>query len=186
MERFPMTEKPDLKLLFKALAFAAHKHRDQRRKGLDAAPYINHPIAVASLLIHEGAITDTETLCAALLHDTIEDTETQPEELTGAFGASICSIVQEVTDDRSLAKAERKQAQVDHAPHLSTKAKAVKLADKTCNLRDVINNPPHDWSLERRQQYFNWGKEVIDGLRGKWPTLESIFDLQYQSKPTND
>jgi hypothetical protein len=92
----------------------------------------------------------------------------------------------EVTDDKSLPKAERKRAQVAHAPHLSVKAKAVKLADKTCNLRDVTENPPHDWPLERRQQYFEWGREVIDGLRGEWPELEVVFDHQYPKTATKD
>jgi len=178
-----MTKKSDLQLLIKALSFAAHKHRFQKRKDEEATPYINHPIAVASVLINGGGITDSEILCAALLHDTVEDTETLPEELTETFGSSISGIVMEVTDDRSLPKAERKQTQVDHAPHLSTKAKAVKLADKTCNLRDVAENPPHWWPLERRQQYFDWGKRVIDGLRGDWPELEALFDQQYQVRP---
>ncbi len=111
-----------------------------------------------------------------------KDTNTTLEELTEAFGAPIAGIVEEVTDDKSLPKAERKLAQIDHAPHLSTKAKAVKLADKICNLRDVIESPPHGWSLERRQQYFAWGGEVIDGLRGEWPELEGIFDQQYKRR----
>jgi len=178
-----MIEESDLQLFIKALAFASHKHKDHRRKDQAASPYIGHPIALVNLLANEGGITDPEILCAALLHDTVEDTKTSSEELTEAFGASISGIVMEVTDDRSLPKAERKQTQVDHAPHLSVKAKAVKLADKTCNLRDVAKNPPHWWTLERRQQYFDWGKRVIDGLRGDWPELEAFFDQQYQARP---
>jgi guanosine-3',5'-bis(diphosphate) 3'-pyrophosphohydrolase len=64
--------------LLKAAEFAAHKHRDQRRKNADASPYINHPIAVANVLRNEGGITDPVILAAALLHDTLEDTETTP------------------------------------------------------------------------------------------------------------
>jgi guanosine-3',5'-bis(diphosphate) 3'-pyrophosphohydrolase len=64
----------DLKTLLKALAFAAHKHKDQRRKDIDASPYINHPISLADILCNEGHITDIETICGALLHDTVEDT----------------------------------------------------------------------------------------------------------------
>ena len=179
-----MIEKSNIQILIKALAFASHKHKDQRRKDQGASPYINHPIALTNLLVNEAGITDSEILCAALLHDTVEDTETTPEELIEAFGATIAGIVMEVTDDRSLPKAVRKQAQVDHAPHLSTKAKAVKLADKTCNLRDVTESPPHWWPLERRQQYFEWGRKVIGGLRGEWPELEAMFDQQYQAKPS--
>lgn len=177
-----MKEETDLAKLFNALSFAAQKHRDQRRKDTEATPYINHPIAVAKLLIDLGKIHDIETLCAALLHDTIEDTETSAEELTREFGAAISSIVQEVTDDKAQEKQARKQAQVDHAPHLSTRARAVKLADKISNLRDVSECPPPDWSLQRRQAYFDWAKQVIDGLRGDWPELESAFDEQYSFK----
>jgi guanosine-3',5'-bis(diphosphate) 3'-pyrophosphohydrolase len=179
-----MTKISDLQLLTNAMAFAADKHKDHRRKDENSSPYINHPIALVNLLVNEGGITDPETLSAALLHDTVEDTDTTKTELVEAFGEAIAGIVMEVTDDRSLPKAERKRAQVAHAPHLSVKAKAVKLADKTCNLRDVSENPPHDWSLERRQQYFDWGREVIDGLRGDWPELEIVFDQQYQRKPS--
>ena len=177
-----MTEKTDLQLLAKALAFAALKHKNQKRKDCDKTPYINHPIALTNLLVNGAGITDTEILCAALLHDTVEDTNTTLEELSGAFGASIAGIVAEVTDDKSLPKGDRKLAQIDHAPHRSTKAKAVKLADKICNLRDVIESPPHGWSLERCQQYFAWGEKVIDGLRGERPELEGIFDQQYKRR----
>lgn len=180
-----MTESTDLKNLTAALAFAAHKHKDQRRKDCEASPYINHPIALMNVLVHEGSINDTDTLCAALLHDTIEDTETTLDELTAVFGNKIAGIVMEVTDDKTLAKAVRKQAQIDHAPHLSTKARAIKLADKICNLRDVSESPPLKWSLERRQEYFDWAKRVIDGLRGHWPRLEAVFDQVYNKKPAD-
>ncbi len=173
----------DLALILKALAFAANKHRDQRRKDPDASPYINHPIAAAAVLANECRITDTHTLCAALLHDTLEDTETTPEELEAQFGAEIRAIVMEVTDDTSLPKAERKRLQIEHAAEVSDKAKLVKLADKTCNLRDVAASPPQDWPLERRRQYFDWACEVIDRLRGVHPGLEAIFDQAYRGRP---
>ena len=175
--------KGELALLLKALAFAAHKHRDQRRKDADASPYINHPIALADVLVNEGGVTDVEVLCAALLHDTVEDTATTPQELVDAFGSRIARIVAEVTDDKRLPKAERKRLQIEHAPHLSREAKLVKLADKLCNLRDVAERPPAEWSLERRQEYFDWARQVIDGLRGAHPRLEAAFDAAYASRP---
>ena len=181
-----MTETTDLKVLARALAFAAQKHRDQRRKGAEASPYINHPIALFDHLVNVGGVEDTEILCAALLHDTIEDTETTRGELTEQFGAFISGIVAEVTDDKTLLKQERKIRQIEHAPHLSTRARAVKLADKTCNLGDVAERPPHHWDLERRREYFDWGKQVIDGLRGEWPVLEAAFDRQYERKPVGE
>ena len=166
-------------LLFDALAFAAHKHRAQRRKDKEASPYINHPIALADLLANEGGVADPVTLCAALLHDTIEDTETTYAELRRLFGRQIADVVLEVTDDKNLDKAVRKELQVKHAPHLSQRAKLVKLADKICNLRDMASNPPATWSRKRRREYYEWAKRVIDGLRGAHPGLERLFDRAY-------
>lgn len=172
-----------MKALFAALAFAAEKHRDQRRKDVPASPYINHPIALAHLLVNEAGVEEEAVLIAAILHDTVEDTETTPEELVQHFGPAIRDIVLEVTDDKTLPKVERKRLQIEHAPHLSREAKLVKLADKTCNLRDVAVNPPAGWSLERRQAYFEWAKQVVDGLRGIHPVLEACFDQAYAQKP---
>ena len=162
--------------VFQALAFAAHKHRDQRRKDEDASPYINHPIALADILVNEGGVTDHVALCAAILHDTIEDTETTYEELVVAFGREIADVVAEVTDDKSLDKAERKLLQIEHAANASPRAKLVKLADKTCNLRDLATTPPADWSDERRREYFDWAKKVVAGVRGTNAALETAFD----------
>jgi guanosine-3',5'-bis(diphosphate) 3'-pyrophosphohydrolase len=173
----------DMQLVLRALAFAAHKHRDQRRKDADASPYINHPIALATCLATEGGVAEAPVLVAALLHDTVEDTETTLSELTAAFGARVSAIVAEVTDDKDLPKAERKQAQVEHAPHISREARLVKLADKICNLRDVADNPPEGWGLLRKQEYFDWAKRVVDGLRGTSAPLEDAFDAAFARRP---
>jgi guanosine-3',5'-bis(diphosphate) 3'-pyrophosphohydrolase len=169
-------------LLFDALAFAAHKHRAQRRKDKEASPYINHPIALADVLANEGGVVDPVTLCAALLHDTVEDTRTTYKELRRAFGNEIADVVMEVTDDKKLERAERKERQVLHAPHLSRRAKLVKLADKICNLRDIASNPPATWSRQRKREYYEWAKRVIDALRGAHPGLERLFDRAYANK----
>lgn len=169
--------------LLAAIAFAAQKHRDQRRKDESASPYINHPIALANFLANEGGIDDERVLIAAILHDTIEDTETSEQELVREFGQEIASIVLEVTDDKSLPKDERKRLQIEHAASLSRRAKLVKLADKVCNLRDIAETPPADWTLERRQAYFDWAKAVVDRLRGANPSLEHIFDETYKLRP---
>lgn len=173
----------DTTLIIRAAAFAAHKHRIQRRKDADATPYINHPLSLARVLSDEGGITDVETICAALLHDTIEDTDTTAKELEDEFGAKICAIVLEVTNDKALSPSEQKLAQIVHAAHISYKAKRVKLADKICNLRDVASTPPANWPLERKQEYFDWAKRVIDNLRGVDARLESVFDTVYQLRP---
>lgn len=169
-------------LFLKALEFAARKHRDQRRKDAEASPYINHPIALAHILVVAGE-TDLSTLCAALLHDTIEDTETTIDELAAEFGEVIGAVVMEVTDDKSMSKEARKQAQIDHAPHLSERARMVKLADKIANLRDITSSPPVGWELDRRRAYFDWARAVVDGLRGSHPRLEALFDATYANRP---
>lgn len=169
--------------LLDALAFAADKHRNQRRKDAEASPYINHPIALANVLANEGGVDDDTVLAAAILHDTIEDTETSADELRYRFGDAITAIVLEVTDDKDLPKAERKRLQVEHAPHISHGAKLVKLADKICNLRDIAASPPAKWSLERKQAYFDWAKAVVNGLRGTHAVLEQAFDEALLKRP---
>jgi GTP diphosphokinase / guanosine-3',5'-bis(diphosphate) 3'-diphosphatase len=160
----------------KAVKFSAFKHSNQRRKDADASPYINHPIAVAELLWNVGEVRDMNKLVAALLHDTLEDTDTKPEEIASLFGNDVLSLVQEVTDDKSLPKAERKRLQIMNAPHKSLGAKQIKLGDKISNLLDIISSPPADWSLERRIEYLDWAEKVVQGLRGANPKLEARFD----------
>ncbi|MBI3045267.1 MAG: bifunctional (p)ppGpp synthetase/guanosine-3',5'-bis(diphosphate) 3'-pyrophosphohydrolase [Betaproteobacteria bacterium] len=170
-------------LILKALEFAAHKHRDQRRKDRRASPYINHPIQLANVLWQEGGVSDPAAVAAALLHDTIEDTETTWQELRGEFGDEIAGVVLEVTDVKWLKKTVRKRLQVAKARHASERARLVKLADKICNLRDVAAHPPAKWDLARRREYFEWAKEVVDQLRGTHPELERRFDEIYALKP---
>jgi guanosine-3',5'-bis(diphosphate) 3'-pyrophosphohydrolase len=165
-----------------AATFAAERHRDQRRKGKDASPYINHPLALASLLADRGE-HDPTLLMAALLHDTVEDTATSFEDIERSFGKEVADIVREVTDDKTLPKAERKRLQIEHAARLSRRAKLVKLADKICNLHDMVVSPPADWPLQRKREYFDWAKAVVDPMRGVHPDLEAIFDREYRRKP---
>ena len=168
--------KNDLSKLLQAASFSAKKHSFQKRKGADGEPYINHPLEVANLLVNVGKVEDYDILIAAILHDTVEDTDTTAEQLTEMFGENVSSMVLEVTDDKSLPKKERKQRQIEHAPHLSIGAKQIKLCDKISNITDVTHNPPHDWSNERRLEYINWGEKVVAGLRGVNPDLEDYFD----------
>ena len=161
---------------FRALAFAAHKHTTQRRKDAEQSPYINHPIAVAAVLAEAGGVTDEALLLAAVLHDTVEDTETSFAELEQGFGADVAGLVREVTDDKSRPKAERKALQVEHAAHATPRAKQLKIADKISNIRDVTDTPPHDWSAARRAEYLDWAEAVVRGCRGVNPGLERAFD----------
>ena len=182
MEFLLNTPPPGIGLIFRALAFAAGKHRNQRRKDAEKTPYINHPAALADVLINEGGVTDTETLCAALLHDTIEDTPTTAEELRQQFGETIARLVEEVSDDKTLHWRERKRLQVERAPHISRQAQCIKLADKICNLRDLVAAPPAAWSTARRRAYFEWAKAVVDAIRAANPALAERFDQIYAQR----
>jgi guanosine-3',5'-bis(diphosphate) 3'-pyrophosphohydrolase len=166
----------DFSLLLSAVKFAADRHRGQRRKDADASPYINHPIAVAETLWNVGHVRDINTIVAAILHDTLEDTDATAEEIAGLFGQEILSVVQEVTDDKSLPKAERKRLQIVNAPHKSVAAKQIKLADKMNNIRDITNAPPADWPARRKLEYLDWAQQVSAGLRGANSGLEAEFD----------
>jgi (p)ppGpp synthase/HD superfamily hydrolase len=168
--------------LLSALRFAAHKHSRQRRKDADASPYINHPIAVAELLARVGGVNDLATLQAAVLHDTIEDTQTTPQELDEHFGLEVRLMVQELTDDKSLPQSERKQLQITHAPQLSAAAKQIKLADKICNASDITPTQPVDWPLQRKHDYLDWAEMVVAGCRGSNQLLEQHFAAVLKEK----
>lgn len=168
-------------VILKALHFAAKKHRDQRRKDIEASPYINHPIEVAEILARVGKVTDPVVLQAAILHDTIEDTQTTPEELEVEFGPEVSRVVQEVTDDKSLPKSERKRLQVVHASQISDRARQIKIADKISNVQSVTKTPPTHWSLDRRKEYLNWTQQVVAGCRGANEALEKFYDQALES-----
>jgi len=158
-----------------AARFAAEKHTGQTRKG-NGSPYINHPLEVANLLTEVGGVDDVDTITAALLHDIVEDSDVTFDEIEQRFGATVAGYVRELTDDKSLPKAERKRLQVEHAPHFSHEAKQIKLADKISNVRDVVENPPAGWDTQRRREYVEWGGKVVAGLRGANQALEQRFD----------
>jgi len=164
--------------LRRATGFAAWKHEGQFRKGEGKIPYIHHPIEVAATLAEIGEIDNVDVLQAALLHDTVEDTNTSPDEVESHFGFRVRSIVVEVTDDKTLEKLERKSKQIAHAPHLSVEAQSLKLADKISNIFDVAFAQPVDWPAERQIEYFDWAEQVVAGLRGCNVGLEKLFDEQ--------
>ena len=167
--------------LMRALDFAAHKHSDQRRKGAAAEPYINHLAQVARLLAEATGGHDLVLVLGGLLHDAIEDTDTTREELEDAFGPEVAALIAEVSDDKTLPQSERKRLQVETASRKSTRAKMIKLADKTSNLRSLIDSAPVSWDLGRRRNYLAWTREVTAGCRGVNSELEAWFDEAYQT-----
>ncbi len=156
--------------------FAAEKHSDHRRKNSAKTPYINHPIAVAEHLSSVGEVTDEEVIIAALLHDTIEDTDTTAGEIEQAFGKRVLGLVLECSDDKSLEKMERKRLQVVNASGKSPEAKMIKIADTTHNLRTILSDPPADWSQSRKLDYFDWASQVFEGLKGGNAALDKAME----------
>ncbi|HTX49936.1 MAG TPA: HD domain-containing protein [Caulobacteraceae bacterium] len=171
-----MTESPILTLA-RAYHFAAAAHVNQRRKGVAAEPYMNHLTEVAELVARATRGTDPEIVVAAVLHDTVEDTQTTPADIAAEFGERVAGLVAEVTDDTSLPKQTRKDLQVAHAAHASRGAQIIKLADKTSNLRSMAASPPAGWSDERRLAYVDWARQVVEACRGADPWLAGQFDL---------
>lgn len=166
-----------------AARFAAEKHSAQRRKGNPAEPYVNHPIEVAHLLAEIPARLDPTLLIAGLLHDTVEDTNTTRAELAERFGEDVASLVMEVTDDKSLPKRVRKALQVERAPLKSARAQNLATADKISNMRSTLTSPPSDWTVQQRQDYFEWAKAVVDRFRAVDPALKAEFYRTYQRYP---
>ena len=166
----------DILLLAKAFNFAAIAHTQHRRKGEAAEPYINHLAEVAELVATATGGNDTHLVVAALLHDTVEDTEVSQSDLQREFNEDIASLVMEVTDDKSLPMQKRKELQVKKASSKTDRAKILKLADKTSNIRALVKSPPAHWNAARRIEYLEWGVRVVEGLRGVNAHLEMQFD----------
>uniref|UniRef100_A0A914CGZ9 Guanosine-3',5'-bis(diphosphate) 3'-pyrophosphohydrolase MESH1 n=1 Tax=Acrobeloides nanus TaxID=290746 RepID=A0A914CGZ9_9BILA len=166
----------DMSLVIKAADFAARKHNTQRRKDAAQTPYVNHPIGAAYILTNEAKVYDAVTLAGAILHDTVEDTDTSFEEIRNEFGDEVLSVVRDVTDDKSLSKEETKRLQIVHAPHICEKAKYVKLADKLNNLRDLERYLPVGWDKETARKYASWSREVVSKLKGLNETLDKELE----------
>jgi guanosine-3',5'-bis(diphosphate) 3'-pyrophosphohydrolase len=161
--------------LLAAAIFSADRHRDQRRKGVRETPYINHPLEVSERIVRVGGVDEVEVLMAAILHDTIEDTETTAAEIERHFGRTVAGLVLEVTDDRSLTWMERKRLEIEHASGLTPRAKLIKLADKICNVEDTESNPPSSWSRQRRRDYLDFAEQIALGCRGNNAALDAEF-----------
>ena len=173
------TQSTDLVRITHALDFACRKHTHQRRKGTHQEPYVNHLAEVAHLVAEATQGTDPNLIIAALLHDAVEDQGVKAHEIAALFGEDVASLVMAVTDEKTIAKSHRKQAQVDHAGHISHRARVLKIADKTANLKSILHSPP-PWPPERKRRYFAWARAVVANARGVNPLIEAAFDAEYQ------
>ena len=180
-----MTSKDDLaSLILRAATFAARVHATHKRKGAAGEPYVNHVLEVAGILAANGA--PIEAVIAGLLHDTVEDSDRDPEPITherlvAEFGETVAGIVAEATDDKSLPKEVRKALQIRHAATRTEAAKQLKLADKISNLRAITAAPPANWDHGRRVEYVGWAGRVAAGLKGVNPALDALFDETYRA-----
>ena len=163
----------------RAAYFAGEKHKDQRRSDKEETPYINHPLELASILVDEGDVGEVEIICAALLHDTLEDTNTTFEELVAKFGITVAKIVREVTNNMTLTSAERRIQEAACIPNLSREAKLVKLADKIANIRDISTMPPVSWNIEKKELYFDFSLSIAEQAKDASPKLYSVFLRDY-------
>ena len=169
----------DIVLVAQAADYAARQHIAQRRKGERAEPYINHLTEVMVLLAEATGGDDATLLAGGLLHDTLEDTDATSEDLEQRFGPEVAALAAEVTDDKSLPKEERKRLQIDKTPGKSRRAKLLKIADKTSNLRSMVNSPPKGWTPERLRDYVAWAEQVVRSCRGLNPALDAAFDVAH-------
>ncbi|MCK5823733.1 MAG: HD domain-containing protein [Bacteroidales bacterium] len=161
--------------IFMAYNYAAQKHKGQVRKGNDKAPYINHPISVVHTLTSTGNVVDNATIIAGILHDVIEDTNTNPNEIAELFSWEIANIVLEISDKKNISSDKRKAMQIFNASKLTHKAKLIRIADKICNVRDIIDFPPRLWNIQRRINYLLWTKKVLDEIKGTHIDLENLY-----------
>lgn len=164
-----------LQAVLHAADYAARRHANHRRKGANGEPYINHLLEVASLVAGALDVPDDNVIIAALLHDVIEDTAITRDEVAREFGEDVASLVAEVTDDKTLPRADRKRLQIETAPHKTPRAQLIKVADKISNLRSLLTSPPPDWTEERRREYFAWARSVVDALPAPHPVLLRQF-----------
>ncbi len=171
---------PTLILLARAADYAARQHVAQKRKGERGEPYVNHLTEVSALLAEATDGDDVELVMGGLLHDTLEDTDATYDDLVQRFGADVAALVAEVTDDKSLPKQERKRLQIEKTPHKSRRAKLLKIADKTSNLRSLVSDPPTGWTAERLRDYVHWARDVVASCRGLNTQLEAKFDEAYE------
>lgn len=151
-------------IIKKALDFARKKHEGQNR--LSGEPYIIHPIAVADVIIDLGL--DHLTVCAALLHDVIEDTDATEKEIEGSFGPVVLTLVLGVTKLKKISFTSKEDEQAENFRNMfvamakDIRVLIIKLADRLHNMRTISSLPP-----ERQTALAEETLEIYSKLAGR-------------------
>jgi guanosine-3',5'-bis(diphosphate) 3'-pyrophosphohydrolase len=156
-----------------ALDFAAERHSAQRRKGPDAAPYVNHLIEVAMLVACVGQVDDVEVLIAAVLHDVLEDTPTTSAEVDQRFGSRVRGLVDALSEDKSLPRRQRRELMLAQLPSTDACVRIIKLADLSSNIKLL----PETWSDERKLEYLEWSEHAATICS---PECRALAELYWQ------
>lgn len=169
--------------LFEALSFSADKHRLQKRKDATGTPYINHPLGVARNIAFLDSLTGKEKsdiINGAILHDTIEDTDTTYEEIQIRFNKEVADIVQEVTNKKELSSEESKKYELERAKTLSLPASLIRISDKIENIKDINNLQPVNWEKWRKINYCEWAKALVDNIKIEHVAVKQLKNLFLQ------
>ncbi len=155
--------------LHRALSFALHAHAGVDREGPDPLPYFTHPIEVLNNLRYTGGVIDEDLLCAAVLHDVIEESAIHLAEIEAQFGIRVCGLVKELTRrepgpaetsglDKPQIWALRSEILLAEIAKMSRDAQAVKLADRLSNLREAKRTKRH----EKLKRYIGQTRRILE------------------------
>lgn len=153
-----------IEVICRTVAFAAEKHKGQKRKNKEKTHYISHPLGVTYNLMHYGDVRDVALITASLLHDMLNQQGCSYSELEKEFGKQVADYVKEVTDDKSPSRAALRRAQLIKAPNISQGAAQIKLADYLYNVGDLLHSPPETWNQGRIDRYYQWIQTLLDRL----------------------
>jgi guanosine-3',5'-bis(diphosphate) 3'-pyrophosphohydrolase len=173
----------DLDLLFRAVSFAAKARRHQLRKD-NITPYVSHVFRVCLVLRHVFGIDDQKTLVTALLHDTVEDTTTDHDDIAEHFGRIVADWVGILTKDKRLPEAERESGYATQVSNAPWQVIVCKLADIYDNLLDSRSMPAEQQAKTRRTS-----RRYLDALAPRLPfearaPFEIVENLLHREEAT--
>ncbi len=176
----PGAEQPELlkimtPLLHRAVSFAARAHRHQFRKD-GQTPYVAHPLRVVLTLVRQFGIDDEQTLAAAALHDTLEDTTTDFDDLAAEFGPEVARYVAALTKDSRLPEEERERTFFEVLDRSPWQVRAIKMADAHDNLLDGGNKVSPQKTLEKAKKALRLGHGREEALAAGAALLARLIE----------